>query len=223
MNPGLEPLRRRMDAELPVKWLFTGDSVTHGALHTWGHRDYTELFSERIRWELGRYRDLILNTGVSGRTIADLAADLDWSVFQFRPDVVLLMFGINDSRGGTDGVDEFRRQLGNVIERIRDFNAATTILLQTPNPVLPEAFPLRAALPSYAEAVRRTATAMQVPLIDHWDYWQRAAEADSLRRIAWMNDELHPNAYGHLAIAAHLLRELELWDAQSQSGRLFLP
>ena len=32
----------------PVRWLFAGDSITQGARHTRGHRDYTQLFKERV-------------------------------------------------------------------------------------------------------------------------------------------------------------------------------
>ena len=41
------------DKKQPITWLFTGDSITHVAKHTGGYRSYPELFSERIRWELG--------------------------------------------------------------------------------------------------------------------------------------------------------------------------
>ena len=44
----METIRRLLSRDAPVKWLFTGDSITHGALHTIGWRDYTELFSERV-------------------------------------------------------------------------------------------------------------------------------------------------------------------------------
>ena len=46
--------------------MFTGDSITHGALHTMGWRSYPEHFAERVRWELGRMRDIVINTGISG-------------------------------------------------------------------------------------------------------------------------------------------------------------
>ena len=47
-------------AEKPVKWLFAGDSITHGALHTFGQRDYAQLFNERVRYEMGRPQDVVL-------------------------------------------------------------------------------------------------------------------------------------------------------------------
>src|SRR6478609_7274434 len=40
------------DKEHPLKWVFTGDSITQGAKHTLGYRSYPEIFSERIRFEM---------------------------------------------------------------------------------------------------------------------------------------------------------------------------
>ena len=55
----MEQVKELLRGEYPVKWLFYGDSITHGALHTFGWRDYTELFAERLRFELGRTMDTV--------------------------------------------------------------------------------------------------------------------------------------------------------------------
>src|SRR5690606_6142179 len=66
----------------PLNWLFTGDSITQGAKHTHGYRSYPDIFAERIRWELGRVRDIIINTGISGNTTQTIIDDFDWRVKQ---------------------------------------------------------------------------------------------------------------------------------------------
>lgn len=35
----------------PVTWVFLGDSITQGVVHTHGHRGYVEHFAERVRGE----------------------------------------------------------------------------------------------------------------------------------------------------------------------------
>jgi hypothetical protein len=55
-----QPVRALLTGTEPVTWLFTGDSITHGALHTMGWRSYPEHFAERVRWELRRMRDASL-------------------------------------------------------------------------------------------------------------------------------------------------------------------
>ena len=96
--------RRRVTAMLqatdPVVWLFTGDSITLGARHTYGHRSYTEHVAERLRGELVRRRDIVINTAISGDRVADLASDLEHRVFRFQPQVFSLMLGMNDAPAG---------------------------------------------------------------------------------------------------------------------------
>ena len=49
----IEKIANLLSGKLPVRWIFTGDSITHGGLHLAGWRDYVQLFEERVRWELG--------------------------------------------------------------------------------------------------------------------------------------------------------------------------
>src|SRR5262249_8094820 len=99
-SSGLAGIKQLLAAREPVVRIFTGDSITHGALHTLGWRSYPEHFAERVRWELGRMRDVVINTGISGDQTGGLLADLDWRVLHFQPHVVSIMLGMNDcSRG----------------------------------------------------------------------------------------------------------------------------
>ena len=93
--------------EVPLIWVFTGDSITHGAKHTHGYRSYPEIFAERIRWELGRTRDIVINTGISGNTTRVILNDLDWRISQFKPNVVSLMIGTNDCATGRIEIKAF--------------------------------------------------------------------------------------------------------------------
>lgn len=211
-----------LDRETPVRWLFAGDSITHGALHTLGWRDYTELFSERVRWELHRHRDVVIKTGVSGWTIQHLAADLDWSVRQFSPDVVSLMFGMNDCVAGLEGVDAFAATYRTVIATIREQSEAL-LLLHTPNPALFYADRARAErLLPYRNAILEIARDGSVPLIDHFERW-RGGESDGTLQH-WLVDGFHPNEYGHRALAQGLFDALGIWKpAESLICQLPIP
>src|SRR5690625_1972750 len=71
----------------PLTWSFVGDSVTAAGWHTWGSRGYAELFHERLR-ELGRVRDTVINTAVSGWRIDDIRDELEQICLRHAPDVV---------------------------------------------------------------------------------------------------------------------------------------
>lgn len=192
----------------PVRWLFTGDSVTQGASHTRGHRDYVQRFEERVRWDLGRRRDHVLRTAVSGRCVDDLIADLDWSLTHYRADAVLLMLGLNDARVDRPDAVAFEQGLVRVVDAARRAGARF-VAIQTPNRAAsanPAAY--HAELDRFAGAARRAAERSSALLIDHYAHWATAC-ADEVDHH-WLSDELHPNATGHRILAETLTTALGL-------------
>ena len=79
----MERVKALLEGKEPVKWLFYGDSITHGALHTFGMRDYAELFSERVRFEMGRTQDIVLNTAISGVRLVKAFGQEDYEIDRF--------------------------------------------------------------------------------------------------------------------------------------------
>ena len=215
------PVRALLQGVEPVRWVFAGDSITHGAAHTIGWRDYTELFGERVRWELRRMRDMVIKTGTSGWTVEALLADLDWNVLQFQPECVSLMFGMNDCSQGLAACATFKRRYAEAIERIREATGAV-VLVQTPNWTLPTGGAARIeCLPAYRETVLEVAAATGVPCIDHFPEWVAAEASGALQH--WLGGGCHPNEYGHRAIAHTLFRALDVWDDASWTCRLPVP
>jgi lysophospholipase L1-like esterase len=198
----------------PVTWVFAGDSITHGALHTYGGRDYTEHFSERLRFEMMRGRDVVIKTGISGWALANFLPDIEWSCLRHRPDVVSINFGLNDCRGGAAGVARFREDYRAVLARLRAADAA--IVLHTPNGVLPADEMRTANMPPYLDAIRELASEADCVLVDHWAQWKGCISY-------WLSDPAHPTDLGHRAMAHTLLRELGMWDDKSEVCRLFVP
>jgi lysophospholipase L1-like esterase len=206
----------------PMKWVFAGDSITHGALHTWGSRDYTELFSERRRYEMDRGRDLIIKTAISGWTTKLIRNDIDWHILQFQPDVVSIMIGMNDCTLGHEGLPAFEDNYRYILDRVME-NPKTSVILHTMNPIWKEAVERYEYLPAYVEVVRKVAQERKLPLIDHWTEWTCAIEEMPRRQSFWMNDSLHPNSFGHRAFARLMFKELGIWDDQSYTCRLPIP
>ena len=59
----------------PWTWVFYGDSITHGAVHTFSDRSFVELFHERLRGECGKKSDVVINSGSSGYSSFELLND----------------------------------------------------------------------------------------------------------------------------------------------------
>lgn len=215
----MERIERLLQSEEPVTWVFYGDSITHGALHTEGWRDYVEIFAERVRYERGLTRQTIINSATSGDNTRGLLAGFEWRVAQFRPAVVPVMIGMNDCSSGNDISDrEFEDNLRTLAGRIADLGAMT--LMQTTSPILPGQAPDRSPhIGRFMDIIRAVAADLGLPLVDHARHWQEHAD----RLFYWMSDPFHPNAAGHRVLARHLCSCLDIWDEASPCGRQFIP
>ncbi|HBE41283.1 MAG TPA: SGNH/GDSL hydrolase family protein [Bacteroidales bacterium] len=203
-----EKLKNKID---PLIWLFTGDSITHGAKHTHGYRSYPEIFAERIRWELGRTRDIIINTGISGNTTRVISEDFDWRIGQFKPNIVSLMIGTNDCATGRIDIKSFEENLNMLAAKIRDIGAIP--VLHTPNPIITEKAPERIRLSDYVSVIRSVSLKNKIILVDNYSYWSETLQQGKTDVYKeWLNDPLHPDGDGHSEIARLMFKELAIFD-----------
>lgn len=199
----------------PLRWLFTGDSITAGVKHTHGYRSFPEVFDERVRWEMHRGRDIVINSAVSGHTSVNILDDFDWRVTQFKPAVVFLMIGTNDcSTEHNISADDFEINLNKLVSGIRKEKAVPILL--TPNVIIFEKAQVRAALATYVEVIRNVAQKNNLILVDNWAYWKNTLNNEPEKAVYknWLNDPLHPNGTGHQEIARLIFKTLNIFNAE---------
>ena len=224
----------------PSTWLFAGDSITQGAVHTRGWRDYTQLFRERLG-EMVRNDDVVINSAVGGWGVESLAGRLEERVLRFRPDALFTMFGTNDAAQGAEYLPSYEEQYAKVIETARSAGIGT-VVVQTTVPMWPidaervielaryegeelEAAKLRGFrmrlehMAEYVGATREVAGRMRVPLIDHWAAWDAVGSGYG----QLLDGRFHPNEYGHRLIAHTIFGACGMWDERSWTCRLFVP
>jgi lysophospholipase L1-like esterase len=215
----MQRVKDLLAGQAPLRWLFYGDSITHGAAHTYGERDYTQHFTEWLRYERGRPMDVVINTAISGNTTRELLAQFEWRAAQFRPDVALIMIGMNDCEE-TRALSpaEFGLNLHTLSDKFVSLGAVP--VLQTTCPIVWSLGGTRKRLREYMTVIREVAKERALPLVDHFAWWEAAIAEQPLRATAWMNDAIHPGPSGHRAFADLLLRGLGHEPANSRLDRI---
>jgi lysophospholipase L1-like esterase len=209
-----------------------GDSITLGVRTDGTLREeqaWRAVLSKRLNaagggpWE-------IINAGIGGNTTADGIKRFEADALANKPDIVTLMFGVNDAAmlsfpdfrpipGPRVALAEYRKNLTEMIARVRSVALVASnqwhprVMLMTPCPMGNKYFnkhlePYKShdknyVLRSYAQAVREIAAELGVELVDVWTRFLQEGMNELLP------DGVHPNPRGHEVIAGMLFRAIQ--------------
>jgi Lysophospholipase L1 and related esterases len=157
----------------------------------------------------------ILNMGVGGNTVRDLAARWENDVMAQAPDWLSIMIGINDVWRQFDTVipkdqqitvEEFSGTLERLIAKIRP--RLRGLVLMTPYYLEPERTdPMRAMMDRFGEEVRRLAAKFQAEFVDTQAAMDLALREYSPAELA--ADRVHVNDVGHMILARAFLKAVD--------------
>jgi acyl-CoA thioesterase-1 len=219
LQTDLERVKKLLESNAPVRWVFAGDSVTSGVLYTFGERDYVQLFEERLRWELQRDQHIVIKSAVSGWNTEALKKNIEWNVLKFDPDVVSIMMGMNDA--GFVTVEQFKANTNVILDQIAERTNAA-VILHTPNPLAPGLSNRDAAVAAVAQAVREIGAERGLPVVDQYAAYEQAWKENGRRVFVWMADGVHPGTIGHRVFAREMMKVLGIWDEKSETGKLII-
>lgn len=206
-----------------ISIVFTGDSITHGPLHTKGYRSYTEHFRERLKekylFEERNSLVKVFNTGVSGATTKDILRDFHRCIEVYEPRIVFIMLGMNDCSKEDLSLKDYRENIIDIICKIQKIGALPCI--QTSNTIKEDIS--RKKLGSYMEVLREVAEEKNIFLIDHYYHWKALEKIDINIKEKLLNDSIHPNEVGHLEIAKYIFKCLNIFDENSYTCSLKYP
>lgn len=181
----------------PVKIVCLGDSITGAYYHSGGLRAYPELLELVLRRTLPKAQVTVFNAGMSGETTVNGLARLDRDVISRQPDLVTVMFGMNDVVKVP--IDEFRRNLLEICNRVRQSGAE--LLLCTQNSVTDTEPRPGSKLAVYTEVIRELGRNERIPVVDVHARFEAIRAQDPLAWTRLASDEIHPNFDGHRLIA----------------------
>lgn len=198
-----------------TKLLFIGDSITDCGRREDPERvgnGYVRMIRDHFRATDPANAPQVLNTGISGNRVVDLADRWQRDVIDVAPDILSIMIGINDVwhglAGGNGGVnpERFTRVYDNLLVQISTLLPKCRVILCEPSVIWPPQ-PVEGAdrLGAYIDAVRALATkhgaVSTVPLHGAFESAKRIRPD-----IDWAPDGVHPSSSGHMLIACAWLR-----------------
>lgn len=179
----------------PMQWLFIGDSITHGALHTRGGDSLPQLWEKYLKEGLDRRDDVVINTGVSGAMAKDFLDRLDIRYLPYAAaDVVIAMFGTNDCCDPDTDSELFYERMLRIAGVVQANNSQ--FVIRTPQPVKPEAGERAETMKAFVAAARRAAQKSGAILVDHDRNFNKLLKENPAGYDACMSDAIHPNAQG---------------------------
>ncbi|MCF6285255.1 MAG: SGNH/GDSL hydrolase family protein [Candidatus Hydrogenedentes bacterium] len=188
----------------PSKVVCFGDSVTGVYYHTGGRRAYTDMVGIGLRQAYPNGDITAINAGVSGNTTVDALARIKKDVLAHKPDLVTVMFGLNDMTRVS--LEDYRANLKNIIAKCRTVGAE--VMLCTPNSIRDTASRPIATLEQYVAVVREVATEEKVPLADCYAAFEYIRTQNALDWAFLMSDPIHPNMDGHKLLAKTIVSTL---------------
>lgn len=217
-------------AEPPTIVTF-GDSVT---ATRGGTMVYSNLLANDLSYDGKDVK--VINAGIGAHTTAMAMGRFQKDVLDAKPDVVVIMFGINDSAVDVwkdppadkprVSLADYRKNLTEMIELLKKQGAR--VVLMTPNPLHWSATTLKLygkppykpddvdgfnlVLRDYVTAVREIAKAQHVGLVDVFAAFEAYDAEPKHKPGALTPDGMHPGDAGHRIIADLLIEHLAQAD-----------
>ena len=182
--------------------VFFGDSITDA-----GHREDPDgLGHGYVRLLADQLHDLkVINAGIGGNRAVDLQARLDDDVLAYRPELVSIMVGINDTwrkfdRDDPTSTEAYETSYRDLLTRITSAGAQVIMLEPFVLPVTEEQGTIwRDDLDPKIESVRRLAAEFDEPLVPLDVALNQLVGDDGAAALA--GDGVHPTDRGHAEIA----------------------
>ncbi len=213
-----EPQTPRVAAMLqsgqqPVKIVCFGDSITGRYYHTGKDRAYPDMLEIALRRLYPQGQVEMLNAGASGQTTRNALSRLERDVVVRKPDLIIVMFGMNDVMVGDPRFvppDEFFDNMTQIVERTLETGAE--VVLCTPTAVYPMgtydfstgSYRSAQKLQEYSEIIRKLADEYQLPVADFYRIFNHIRANDPETWMLLMSEIIHPNMNGHKIMAEEL-------------------
>ena len=197
-TPSIAQVTRQLEAGgQTVRIVCFGDSITGVYYHSGSQRAWCDMLGLALQQAYPRAQLEMINAGLSGHTTVNALARIDRDVIAQKPNLVVVMFGMNDVVRVQPQV--FQQNLSTIARRCLDSGAA--VILCTPNSIDDTSTRTNAGLSDLARRIQQVADDYQLPVVDFFRAWQQARKRDETQWMLMMSDTIHPNMHGHKLFA----------------------
>ena len=199
----------------PLTVVCIGDSITDGS--GLGDNKYVEVFKRYMKKTYPNNDVKVINAGVGGDTSEGGLGRLDKDVLKYNPDLVTVMYGVNDENTRQSGggrakengvpVPKYKTNMGDIVDKIRAKGAEVILITTSMKNLGWEG--TCGNLNEYAKAIRELGQQKKVCVVDNFAHWENRAK--------WGHSYLslldtcinHPNVEGHQIFFEGLKRAIE--------------
>jgi len=186
-----------------------GSSNTEQHWHSLGHFNWFSWLGCSLREWVGRHVTMI-NQGINGETAEDLLKRIDRDVISFKPNLVIVTIGGNDTWKGCT-IEEYKKTLAQVVKIIKENNAIP--VLQTYYCLLYNKMAeIFKKFPQFVDVNRQLSQEFNIPIIDQYKYFFPFYENDPENYSKIMLDGLHVNQIGNAIMGIIACRSFSLPD-----------
>ena len=193
----LATFKRLLQSDGPVKVVCLGDSITAGGGA--GTNSYVERL-KRYLDEKYPGRTTVINSGIGGDNSAGGLKRLEKAVLAHKPDLVIIMFGVNDENANNGNnavpVPKYNNNLTAMVNSIRAAGGAGIILMTTSwkNPGWEHTC---GNLGEYAASVRKLGQELNLCVVDNFQAWANL-EKRGIPFMSMLDSGInHPSGQAH--------------------------
>ncbi len=207
---GMQQIRSWLHHQQPRVWMFLGDETTAWLRHS-GQPGFAEMFRHRLRWELRRFPDLIVNAGVKNASLDEIWKIARQGLTQCHPDVAFILPGKADALEASQSPHRYAEKLKELAEFLR-INGSEPVFQTPPLPELLFDNNLDDPMRTLCDLIREVAVVNNIPLIDHAEFWQEQTTQPN-----WVNLRHKTIAQaGQSVLALLFFAELDIFDRSSE-------
>jgi len=188
----------------PLTVVCIGDSITGVYYHSGALRAYPEMLQIALRKACPKAQITVRNAGISGDTSTGALARLERDVLSHKPQLVTVMFGMNDLVGTP--LEAFKKNMVEIVSRCR--NTGSEVVLCTQNSVLETPSRPRARLLEFTQAIRDLGEAEGLKVADCHAAFEAVRSKNSAAWLMLLSDTIHPNMDGHKLFASTIAKEV---------------